>query len=235
MSPLDSRPRSVALVGLGPSLREYLHDSFRKKNLYHVDEVWGVNTSHRALSVDRICMMDDLKGSISHNYPDWANELKTIQTPIITCKQYDDFPSSVAYPIEQVQDYYKSDFFSSTIAYMIAYAGFIRVETLYLYGIDFFYPNAQMVESGLGGVSYWLGRIEEKGVKYKIPSSSTLLDAHLVQFEDDGRARRLRYGYDYNPQDAKRQVEMGSQDPAMNAIAQKAYRHVTDNKEVVPK
>ena len=238
MNPLDTRPRSVALIGLGPSLREYLHDSFRKKNVFHVDEVWGINTAHRPLKVDKIWTMDDLHGTLSHNYSDWANELRLETKPIITCKQYDDFPTSVAYPIDAVQDYYKSDFFNTTIAYALAYAGFIGVETLYIYGIDFYYPNAQMVESGLGGASYWLGRIEEKGVRYKIPASSTLLDAHMTQFDEkDGRhvARRMRYGYDYNPQDAKRKVQMGSEDPALIAAAGKAYKTDNPKDEVLPK
>lgn len=232
---LETRPRSVALVGLGPSVREYLNDSFRKKNLFHVDEVWGVNTAHRVFGVDRIWMMDDLKNSVSHNYPDWANELKTEKTPIITCRKYDEWPSSIAYPIDEVEKYFHSDFFSTTIAYAIAYATYIKVETLYCYGIDFYYPNAQIVESGLGGVSYWLGRAEEHGVRYKIPSTSTLLDAHLVQFDDNGGAGRLKYGYDYNPQDAKRQVDMGSDDPAMRAIAEKSYRTNNPNNEVEAK
>lgn len=235
---LATRPKTVAICGMGPSLKDYLNERFRKKHPSHVDEVWGVNTVHRAIDCDKIWIMDDLKEGLSHNYPDWSNELKTLDKPIMTCREYPEFPNSVAYPLESIQKELHSDYFSNTPAYMIAYAIHIKVETLFLFGIDFHYPNAQIVESGLGCVGYWLGRAEEHGVQYKIPGSSTLLDANLVQEienEDGSRgAKRLLYGYDYNPQDAKRRADRGDKDPAVTAISERAYKH-SESKEVETK
>ena len=227
---LSTRPKSVALLGMGPSLRSYMDDSFRKKNLQHFDEVWGVNTVHRIFKCDKIWAMDDLKYGIGHNYPDWASELKLESIPIITSTAYDEFPTSVAYPLEEVINKFKGDdFFSNTIAYAIAYAALIEVETLCCCGIDFYYPEAKIVESGLGCVSYWLGIAKMCGVKYQVPNTSTLLDAHLTQFDTDEKnqiisQRRLRYGYDYNPNDAKRKVKNGSGDPNLQAIADKSHK-----------
>jgi hypothetical protein len=231
MNPLDTRPKTVAIVGLGPSVRDYMAERFRKKHLNHVDEVWMINTGYRAFNADKIFIMDDLRNGIAHNYPDWSNELKTVTTPIITCRQYDEYPSSVAYPLEAVVKSFNSDYFSVTPAYMVALAMLMKVETVYLYGIDFHYPNAVIVERGAGCVSYWLGRAEEHGVRYKIPAASTLLDANIIEENTEGGAKRLLYGYDYNPQDAKRRVENGDQDPSTVAIAQNSYSAVDTPQE----
>lgn len=238
-SALATRPKTVAMVGLGPSLREYTAESFGKKNLTHFDEVWGINTAYRSLKCDKIWLMDDLKNGIAHNYPDWANELKLEKTPIITSRQYDEFPSSVPYPLDDIVEHFHSDYFDVTPAYMIAYAAYIKVETLFCFGIDFHYPNAQVVETGLGCTSYWLGRAEEHGVHYKVPNTSTLMSANLVMEEKDEqtgkvRARRMLYGYDYNPQDAKRQVERGNTDPALKAVSERSYKPA-GQQEVEPK
>jgi len=194
-SPLDTRPRRVAILGLGPSIKDYLGETARKKNLCKIDEVWGINTSHRSFKCDKIWMMDNLD-KISQNYPDWANELRLEKTPIITSFQRDDFPTSVAYPLESICKEFQDDYFSTTVAYMIAYAAYIRVDELLLFGVDFHYPNAVIVESGLGGVSYWLGIAKERGVHYKIPASSTLLDANMIETKETPQgivAKRLLY------------------------------------------
>ena len=235
---LDTRPKTVAIIGLGPSIKDFLAERFRKRYPNHVDEIWGVNTAYRAVNCDKIWIMDDLRNGVEHNYPDWANELKISKVPIMTCREYEEYPASVAFPLDKIREQFHSDFFSVTPAYMIAYAMLIKVETLFCFGLDFHYPNAQIVETGLGCTSYWLGRAEEQGIKYKIPNSSTLMDANLV-VEDknpDGSvgAKRLLYGYDYNPQDAQRRVRRGDTDPAMQAVASRAYKHA-ENKEVEPK
>jgi len=226
-SPLDTRPRKVALLGLGPSIKDYMAESARKKELMRFDEVWGINTTHRSLTCDKIWVMDNLE-KVGQNYPDWGNELKLVDTPIISSFQYDDYPSSVAYPLDAVCKQFQDDYFSNTVAYAVAYAAYIKVEEIFLFGIDFHYPNALIVESGLGCVGYWLGIAKSCGVHYKIPGSSTLLDANLIKNEDNGKGglkvKRLLYGYDYNPQDAKRKVQMGGASPEESAIAEKSYR-----------
>lgn len=235
---LQTRPRRVAILALGPSIKDYVNESARKKGLFRVDETWGVNTSHRSFKCDKIWVMDDLK-KVAHNYPDWSNELKLEKTPIITCIQNDDFPSSVPFPLEEVCNEFKDDYFSTTVAYMIAYAAYIRVEELLLFGVDFYYPNAIIVESGSAGVAYWLGIAKSRGVHYKIPGSSTLLDANMITVSGDPNkpeVKRLLYGYDYNPQDAQRRTEQGNATEAEELASTRAYRPTDpDDPEVIEK
>lgn len=224
--PLETRPKSVCLIGLGPSSKEWMAEMARKKNLTHVDEVWGINTAHRSLHVDKIWMMDDLS-RLRERYPDWMMEIAMSKTPIITCHANPDFPNAHAYPIEEVCKCVGDNYFSTTVAYAIGYAIYIEVETLWIYGCDFWYPNAAVTESGLAGTSYLLGIAKERGVHFKIPSTSTLLDSHLVKPGKGGQPWRPLYGYDYNPQDSKRKVQLGRGDEYDEKLAQSAYR-VTD-------
>lgn len=226
MNPLDTRPRSVALIGLGPSNKDWIGERAKKKNLLHVDEVWGINTAYRAFSCDRIWVMDDLC-NIKRDYPEWYAELKTVEIPIVTCREDKGVAGAVAYPLDEVLKSVHDDYFSTSVAYAIAYAIHIKVEILFLFGIDFWYPDASITESGLGGVSYWLGVARERGMKYQIPNTSTLLDANLVrEVKIDGKteAKRLLYGYDYNPQDAKRKKDKGLATEQEKIIAERAYK-----------
>lgn len=225
-SPLDSRPKSVCLLGLGPSSKEWMSEMARKKNLCHVDEVWGINTAHRAIKCDRIWIMDDLK-RLEVRYPDWANELKLVNTPIMTANAYPEFPNAHAIPIDEMCKNIGDNYFSTTVAYAIGYAIHIEVETMWIYGCDFWYPNAAITESGLAGAAYLLGIAKERGVKFRIPNTSTLLDSHLVRQDDKGRPFRPMYGYDYNPQDEKRKADVGRGDEHTRKLADTAYR-ITD-------
>lgn len=232
---LETRPKSVAMVGLGPSSREYFSECSRKKNPVHYDEVWGINTAHRSLRCDKIWTMDDL-GVIESNYPDWANELKLSDTPIITCRTHPDYPMAEKYPIDEVVKELKDDYFTTTVAYMVAYAAYIGVEKLYLFGVDFYYPNAMIVESGSACVAYWLGVARGKGVHFKIPSSSAMLDANLITHEkkEDGtvNTRRLLYGYDFNPQESNRRVGRGVATEQDKLIAARSYKPVTQDEGI---
>lgn len=233
MSPFTTRPRRVAILGLGPSIKDYLGEMSRKKSLPHFDEIWGVNTTNRAFKLDKIWVMDDL-ADVSSRYPEWAAELRTTTTPIITPHHYEDFPTSWPFPKDEVCSSLKDDYFTTTPAYMVGYAIHIGVEELYLFGIDYYYPNAVVVESGASCVAYWLGVAKQRGIHYKIPASSSILDANMIRIVKDEktgmeRAERLMYGYDFNPQNSKRRLDMGMGSAQDVVIADRAYRAVDEN------
>lgn len=220
VSPLNTKPQSVAIVGLGPSNRDYVTAAAQKKGAPIIDEVWVVNSAIDVIRADKAFIMDDLK-RLAHRYPEWAAKLKHTQVPIITSTAYELYPTSIAYPLDEVFKTIQDDTFTTTVAYMIAYAIHIQVEEMLLYGCDFWYPNSQAVESGLGAVSYLLGIAKQKGIHFKIPQSSTLLDAHMVYVED-GKVKRPLYGYDYNPGESEKRVAKGNATELDKLAAQKA-------------
>ncbi len=222
-SPLDTRPRSVAIVGLGPSSQVYFAARSGKRGYLNVDETWVVNSAIQTLTHHKGFVMDDLQKVLS-KYPEWGTYLKTVKTPIITCKRYPEWPASVEYPLDEVIDCVKDDLFTNTVAYMVGYAIYTKVKELYMYGCDFWYQHSQAIEAGMSNVGYLLGIAKERGVHFKIPQESTLLDAHLtahMQDRGDGQVYRPLYGYDYNPGDAAEADRKGQATELEKKVAKK--------------
>ena len=231
-NPLNTKPRSVAIIGLGPSAQVYLAHAAKKVDFLEVDEVWVCNSAYEVLCADKAFMMDDF-GDIVHRYPQWAAKLKLGKTPIISCSKHEDFPHVWEYPRDAVLEFLKDDWLSTTPAYMVAYAMYIGVRSMYLYGIDYNYPGGMAVESGADCVAHLLGMAKVMKIDYKIPQESTLCDANLTQFakpDEKGRLRRPLYGYDYNPGDSAAAVERGTGSPLDRAVANKRPMVVTDPK-----
>lgn len=225
MKPLDTRPKSVAIVALGPSNTSYVNATAKKKDWQRFDEIWLVNSAINCFFGDKVFIMDDLKG-IASRYPSWADWLKTVTTPIVTCKHYPEFPSSIEYPKREVIEAVKDDYFTNTVSYMIGYAILIQAQDLYLYGCDFHYPGSSAKEPGEECVAYLMGIANRSGVRCKIPQESPLLDANLAQVkkDDNGQyiAERPLYGYDYNPGESLEKVQRGTANAQDQIIAAKS-------------
>ena len=73
--------------------------------------------------------------------------------------------------------------------YAVAYAIWLGVKKITLFGCDFTYPNAHDAEKGRACVEFWLGIATERGIEISVPKTTSLLDAMYTQ------AARF-YGYD---------------------------------------
>jgi hypothetical protein len=219
-NPLLTRPKSVAIVGMGPSSSEYFLYNWKKKGLFRVDEVWGINSTLGSIQAHKTFIMDDLKG-IEKRYPEWSDRLKLTRETIISCHAYPEYPTSVAYPIEDVLKSLPDGYFLSTPAYAIGYAIAIGVQELWLFGCDFSFPGSSGVEAGAQNVAFLLGIAKGRGcLHYRIPGSSTLLDAHLVrQDEVTKQVRYPLYGYDFNPGEAAKRIKMNQATEGDAALA----------------
>ena len=100
---------------------------------------------------------------------------------------YEPYPNLVSYPLKEVIESVRPSHLNTTVAYAVAYAIYIGVEELALFGCDFTYSSYLKAEAGRGCVEGLLGVARERGIKIFIPSTSTLMDAN----------RKSRwYGYD---------------------------------------
>lgn len=203
------RPKSVAMVGLGPSANNYwLELAGWNQPKPPWESVWVVNRASEAFTHDVAFNMHDLR-DLAKKYPNEGKRIAGAKTPVITTTAYKEYPTSVAYPLEQVLAFLKTDLVNSTPAWMVAYAMLIGVKEIYLYGMDFHYTNMDRAESGGQGMAFLLGMCQVLGINYKIPNSSSLLDAYkcrLVQrTKDDTSPMILRplYGYDADGSDPR--------------------------------
>lgn len=190
-------PRHVAILGLGPSVTQYLE---RTKRLggrrAFCDETWGINAVGDVFACDRIFHMDDVrvqearaKRRPESNIARMVEWLKGHPGPIYTSVPSKDYPGMVAFPLADVLTKFPNGYFNSTAAYAVAYAIYIGVQKISCFGMDFTYPDAHHAEKGRACVEFWLGVASERGIQLSVPQVSSLLDALAPP------AERF-YGYD---------------------------------------
>lgn len=191
-------PQHVAIVGLGPSSKAYFELVMRlggRKAL--VDEVWAVNALGDVLACDRIFHMDDLavqerraaaqpEGNIARMV-EW---MRGHPGPIYTSVVRPGYRGLVPFPLEDVLNAGGVPYFNNTVAYAIAYARFIGVKKLSLYGVDFTRPNIHQGEQGRACCEFWLGLCTADGIEIDLPDATTLMDACATE------EHPWFYGYD---------------------------------------
>lgn len=190
-------PHHVTILGLGPSLEQYV-DITKRLGGKHVycDEVWGINALGGVLLCDRIFHMDDVRvqevraaAQPESNIARMLQWLRVHPGPIITSREHPDYPGLVAFPLQDVLNSLGQAYFNSTAAYAVAYAIHIGVKHISLFGCDYTYPNAHDAEKGRGCLEFWLGIASSRGIKLSLPKTSTLLDG-IYPLQD------RFYGYD---------------------------------------
>jgi SAM-dependent methyltransferase len=190
-------PEHVAILGLGPSLEQYV-DMVKRLGGKHAfcNEVWGLNAVGGVIMCDRVFHMDDVriqevraKAQPESNIARMLQWMRMHPGPIITSRAHPNYPGLVEYPLQDVITDLNVAYFNSTAAYAVAFAIHIGVKKISLFGCDYTYPNAHQAERGRANVEYFLGMANARGIKTDVPRTTSLLDALHTQEE------RL-YGYD---------------------------------------
>lgn len=205
MNPADclkTRPKSVALMGLGTSHSALVEQVCGLGCKLPWEEVWAVNFGISVFRHDKLWVMDDLREQAAR-LPEYGDLLRRHDKPIITSASYPEYPMSVDYPLQEVVDKLGDDFLNSTVAYAVAWAMVTGVKELWLFGCDFHYPNQTRAEEGGQCCAYLLGLSRHFGMTFRIPPTTTLLGAYHakpVQNEDKTWSlRRPLYGYAKQP------------------------------------
>lgn len=191
-------PKTVAILGLGPTLREYVGiATCMGGTARFADEIWGINAAIDVVKCDLGFHMDDPliqearaaanpDGNIASMLP-W---LRKHPGPIFTSRPHPDYPGLIAYPLQDVLNSCNGQrYFNSTAAYAVAYAIHIGVKTIKMAGFDFSYEHSHKAEKGRGNVEFFLGMACARGILIGVIKNSPLLDACVPNNE------RL-YGYD---------------------------------------
>jgi len=188
----------IAIVALGASYTQYT-DAVKLAGGRHAlyDETWVINALGGVLQHDRVFHMDDVavqerraeaKNPHIARMLDW---LRKHPGPVYTSVVRDGYPGLVAYPLADVLKAVGDTrpYFNNTTAYAIAFAIYLGVKEMALYGMDYTYPNRAFAEEGRACVEYWIGQAVARGIRVRVASRSALLDTCRSD------AERL-YGYD---------------------------------------
>ena len=190
-------PKHVAILGLGPSVADYMSIArgMGGRQAY-CDEVWSINALGNVFDCDRIFHMDDVRiqeiraaARPDSNIANMLKWMKTSRVPIYTSRLHPDYPALVEFPLEEVINDLTFDYFNNTAAWTLAFAIYLGVEKVSMFGCDYTYPNAHDAEKGRACLEFWLGFAAAKGIRIGMSKSTTLMDAIY------SRQERL-YGYD---------------------------------------
>lgn len=188
-------PRTVAIVAMGPSHKDYMADCLAKSGRFQVaDETWAINAMGGIIEHDRLFLMDNpayfarAARDAPHleGYKDWLHKHPG---PIYTNRLDPAFPGSVLYPLEEVLNCVGFAYFNGTVAYALAYAIHLKIPCIKLYGMDYTQGGA-VAESGRACVEYWIAVACARGIKVVLSPSTTLCDHNK---------NRPLYGYCVQP------------------------------------
>ena len=183
--PTGGTPRTVDVVALGYSMRSYMHRQLNKGLAVEdtVDEVWTVNRGIRLINADMAFVLDELPDEIE-NDPAYGEALKAYNKPIITTRCDPSVPMSTLYPAVDILDCLRdthgwkgSDpYWHNSMPMVLAYALFIGVQELTLWGCDYQSEQGVSLEDDRANLEYWCGVCRYAGMRIGVPVDSTLLN-----------------------------------------------------------
>ena len=146
-------------------------------------EIWGMNQGHLHFPrrADRWFEMHMPEATADVRDPDYMNFLKTCPIPVYMIQQYEEYPTSLRYPIEDAIQYVGRDYFMSSVAFMMILAAMEDFQEIHLYGINLAIGDEYFYEKP--NCEYLIGLLAGRGIKVHVPQASSL----LKQFR--------RYGY----------------------------------------
>lgn len=206
LASMYTQPTSIAIVCLGTSMENFVREAMTTQRLaMPYTEIWTLNRGITSIMHDKMFAMDDLRW-LEHKDKHYGKVLRKHDKPIVTSTVYPEFPTSVAYPYNEVCEFIGDDIFNvNTVSYMLAFALFLRVkagnagnrhccDTVHIFGADFFYPNGNHAESGGQAVAYLCGRAKQYDMHIMLPNNTTLMYAHKCMMIN-GKMSRPPYGY----------------------------------------
>jgi hypothetical protein len=170
--------KEVALIGKGAG------KEFAPLKGNGVD-TWGVNdlVAHRECDVCFFMDRDLIKGGVMDTLV--TTSVNFTNTPLYATKKFDDIPTSIEYPKSDIVNYFGTDYFADSCAYMIAMAIFKEYEKISMYGFNYSYGSKYVQEKPC--VSFWLGVALKSGIKLNIHERSSLLktvDGNMYAYEE---------------------------------------------------
>jgi hypothetical protein len=110
--------------------------------------------------------------------------LQETETPVYTCELDSRIKNPIMYPLEAVCNATKCAYLNNTVAYAIAYALYLQVGRLDLFGIDFSYKeNMHFAEAGRACVEFWISKCMSADILIGISGRSTVLDSNVPATE----------------------------------------------------
>ena len=194
--PTRAVPETVTVVALGPTKSDFLEATTTHEPpaiVWECDELWGMNggVNHFAgrVAYDMLWVMDHLDGE-ERKEPEYANHirrwLQRFGRPLMTSQagSWSEHPQVYEYPLEDVWRFAKRHmghfypYFHNSIPYVLAYAAFIGVKRLKLWGADYHHESIKRREDDKPNAEWWVAWCARHGMHLHLPASTTLCSAN---------------------------------------------------------
>jgi hypothetical protein len=158
---LDHSPHTVALVGMGPSVTDFIAETMTQEfQPDFADEIWTINMASNMIHSDLVFWMDDLMQQERFK-PGLMAVLRRKGVKVMTSTAYRQIlPHSYDYPLDEVAALslktFGKPYLNNGVAMAIGYAMVRGVKVMKIYGADFSYPNRDYAESGRACVEAWI-------------------------------------------------------------------------------
>ena len=194
--------RATADVTIHPKRKKVAIVGFASNTLHLVPwfdpefEIWGMNQGHlnHPRRADRWFEMHLPEATPDARDPDYLTWINQLTIPVYMIQCYDDYPTSVRYPIEDAIHLAGRDYFTSSVAFMLALAALDGMTEVHLYGINLAIGDEYFYEKPCA--EWWIGKLEGMGIKVVVPHASALLKQY----------RRYGYAIDARPAASLKQL-----------------------------
>ena len=147
-------------------------------------EIWGLNRCYTYLKIwHRWYEVHDKElytGQTGLREADYLARLKEAKKPIYMQHLDPSLPSALQLPVKEMIAHFKRDYFTTSIAYMVAHAIYEHdhgdtIQEIKMFGVDMSAFSEYSYQRPC--VEYWLGVAEGRGIKVTIPTVSPVLKA----------------------------------------------------------
>lgn len=183
--PTGANPARVDVVALGRTCQTYAKNQLRKQRDPEntVDEVWTINRGLRLFACDLAFVLDELDAE-NRKDPDYGKAIAAFDKPIITTRSSALAPWATLYPAADILDCFQrltgmSDpYWHNSIPMVVAYAWFIGVKELRLWGCDYQLEDGRVIEDDRACLEHWVGFVRARGMRVGAPVDSTLFNGY---------------------------------------------------------
>lgn len=145
--------KTVSIIGMGSTM---IKCPFR-------GEIWAMNQTYKvAKRIDKLFITDpriNFTGKQNHDF----DEINGLGIPIVSLHHFPEIKNFEAFPWDDAVEEFKTEFYTNTVCYMLAYAIYNGYEKIDMYGIDMATQREYILERG--GIEFWVGFAMGRGIE----------------------------------------------------------------------
>ena len=175
--------KKLCILGTSTTLNQapFNDKSFEFWALNEMYDMIDINVATRWFEVHNSADVFNMKSS-KYNVPH-REVLQQMKIPIYMNTIHDDIPMSVAYPMDDMIKHFGRKLFRSTVDYELQLAIYEKFDEIHIYGVNMACDDEYGFQKP--SCEYWLGRVEQAGIRLVLPDGCDLLKSYFTYGGED--------------------------------------------------